>query len=547
MSLIHRLLVAGPAYSTHGRIALDALAILRCDAGWRRMFLRHSARLLAGIAAPEEDFADFKNHVFFVRDGQWGGAPAAARAWYLRTVYALRDRLWPEAAYAAGVLCHYVVDPFMPLHTAQTDAAGAVHYGIDLAIERSYGRLRRQLLYHLGGYPNVETPNGKDWLERMLRLGAEQAHANYDLLIDHCEPNLLLHRPGEGMDEEAHTAVAKLLGLATATFARIVERALEESGAAVPKSNLFGVGLSLAVRAPIAWLAGPLARMSKRAALHRMVREYQKTGKVIAQLSPAEREVRQLHAVEVRRITLEQLDAEPVRRPGSKHPRSLAAVAAAEAKPATAAVKSAPSAPKPVEKPAPKLELEAPRPAPKVSVPLPPSPPPAPKPAATIAPAAAAKPPESEPAILKLRFPVSMSSPVTEAPGISPQVADQLVELGVENVGDLLTVDPKVVVEELKSANLTTEKVLDWQSAAALACQLPEIRANDVLLLIAAGVHEPRQLSRFAPKELLDRLQPFLRAADSPDMIRLDPPPTLRDVSQWVELAKKARPLADAA
>jgi hypothetical protein len=154
---------------------------------------------------------------------------------------------------------------------------------------------------------------------------------------------------------------------------------------------------------------------------------------------------------------------------------------------------------------------------------------------------------ETEPPTLKLRFNVSMSSPVTDAPGITPQLAEQLVEMGVENVGDLLTVDPKVVVDEIKSPTLTTDKVIDWQAAAALACQLPEIRADDVLLLISAGVHDPRQLSRFSPKELLDRLQPFLKSTDSPDLIRLDPPPTLRDAGQWIELAKKARPLSAAA
>lgn len=564
MSLIHRLLTAGPAWSTHHRIALDALNLMRCDPGWPRLFLRYSERLLAGATTPEDDFGDYKNHVLCVRDGNWGGAATAARAWYLRTVYALRDRLWSEAAFSSGVLCHYVVDPFMPFHSAHSEAAGAVHFGIDLAVERSYRKLKALLLSQQGGYPNVEAPNSKDWIERLVRQGAEQACSQCEFLIDHCEPNLLLHRSGEGMDDDAQAVVAKLLGLATATLARVLDRAVEESAASLPKVRLFGLGVSLALAAPVAWLAGPLARMKKRAELRKMVREYQQTGKVVQTLAPSEREVRRLYAVEVRRVSLEQLDAETGRPAGSKHPRTLAAIAAPKLQPSEAiAVKEA-AAPKektPRTEPArpEKPMKEAPaavgmlstseRPQKsaaslraELETALATSPAPAPpKPAPSI------KSPATETPSRSLRYNISMNSTVKDAPGITPQIAEQLIKLGVENIGDLLTIDPKVVVDELKSAKVTVDKVIDWQSAAALACQLPGIRANDVMLLVSAGVHDPRQLSRYAPQELLERLQPFLKSGDSPDLIRLDPPPTLRDVSQWVELAKQARPLSAAA
>jgi hypothetical protein len=560
MSLIHRLLSAGPAWSTHHRIALSALQLLRCDDGWARMFRRQSERLFAGTAVPEDDFGDFKNHVMYVRDGHWGGAAAAARAWYLRTMYALRDQLWPEAAYSAGVLCHYVVDPLMPLHTAQNEAAAALHYGIDLAIESSFARLQNQLLTKLGGYPPIEVPTSKDWLERLLRSGAEQAHSQFDLLLDHCEPNLLLRRPSEGMDDDAASAVAKMIGVATSTYARILERAIEESGAAVPKVRLFGYGLTLLMRAPTAWLTGPLARMNKRAALHKMVREYQQTGKVVKNLCPADKEVRQQYALEVRRITLEQLDGEAIRPVGTKNSRILAANSLA-ANVASEAVTIAAMAPVRAEKVAVRAEKAAPVEMPRVEkekVERPPAAPPlrmepieipampkapAPMPAAPKPPV---KPASPEPPAAPVRFSVGMSSEVGQAPGITPQVAEQLIDLGIENVGDLLTADPKVIVDQLKSPSVTADRVIDWQAAAALACQLPEIRGNDLLLLVAAGVHDPRQLSRFAPKELLDRLQPILKSADSPDMIRLDPLPALRDVSNWIDLAKKARPLSAA-
>src|SRR5262245_22448130 len=123
MSLFYRLVMNSVCRSNHHRLAIDALRHLKGPQAdtWRDLFLKHHGKYLQGAKAPDDVFKDFKNHVLHPRDGDWGGAPMAAREWYRRTVRALQEKDWPHAAYCAGVMSHYVVDPIQPLHTGQTE------------------------------------------------------------------------------------------------------------------------------------------------------------------------------------------------------------------------------------------------------------------------------------------------------------------------------------------------------------------------------------------------------------------------------------------
>ena len=94
---------------------------------WRRLFLKHAETYMLGAKARDDVFKDFKNHVLHPRDGFWGGAPATARAWYGKTVAALKASDWDGAVYAAGVLSHYVTDPVQPFHTGQSEAENSIH------------------------------------------------------------------------------------------------------------------------------------------------------------------------------------------------------------------------------------------------------------------------------------------------------------------------------------------------------------------------------------------------------------------------------------
>ena len=92
MSVCYRLVLDSVCRSNHHRLAVLALEHMQGEqsAKWRDAFLKHRDAYRQGAKAPDEVFKDFKNHVLHVRDGDWGGAPQAAREWYSRTVRALR-------------------------------------------------------------------------------------------------------------------------------------------------------------------------------------------------------------------------------------------------------------------------------------------------------------------------------------------------------------------------------------------------------------------------------------------------------------------------
>jgi hypothetical protein len=79
------------------------------------------------------------------------------------------------------------------------------------------------------------------------------------------------------------------------------------------------MGYLATLSAPIAWGTGRIRDARRRSAVRRIFRELQRTGRVEKCLPPGEREVRRLHAEEVRGVSLEQLREEPPRETGQKH------------------------------------------------------------------------------------------------------------------------------------------------------------------------------------------------------------------------------------
>ena len=310
MSLLYRVVFRSVCRGTHQRLAVDALRHLRgadserfCD-----LFLHHHATYLAGSTAPDERFKDFRNHVVHVEENYWGGAPAAARLWYSRVVDALRRREWDEAVYAAGVLSHYFSDPFMPLHTAQTEEETKVHRPLEWSIAHAYGLLQQIIERDLGGYPQLETPQRDDWLERMILTGAELAHEHYGAVLQHYDLGRAVRHPPAGMDQECQDRLAQCLGHAVVGFARVLERALTESEVEPPPIETTLQGFLVAAASPLRGVLHYAADLSERMAIEAIFDEVQRTGKVVKNLPEDDREIRRLHAEEIRRQPLFQLD-----------------------------------------------------------------------------------------------------------------------------------------------------------------------------------------------------------------------------------------------
>ncbi len=321
MSLLVKVLFAAKAKSTHHKIALDALPRLTCReaASWQEVFLRYHDPYLVGAKAPDDQFKDFKNHVLHVKDGFWGGAPATALKWFDKTVTAMRDQNWVDAAYCAGVLSHYVTDPVMPLHTGQSEAEGPVHRPAEWSITKSYEKLRDILVKELGGYPTVTVPETDDWLGDMVRAAAVVAHGSYESVIDRYNMTLGVNDPPAGLDRVLQERIARLIGLATELFAQVLSRAIEESHQPAPPVDLTLDTLIASLNMPINWITKKISDVKDRMQIEAMYREFQQTGKVIERLPEDDKLVRELHASEVLGVATDTLDAQPIRRIGALH------------------------------------------------------------------------------------------------------------------------------------------------------------------------------------------------------------------------------------
>ncbi len=272
---------------------------------------------MLGAKAPDDQFKDFKNHVLHVRDNFWGGAESAAKEWYATLLDRLRTSDWTQAAFAAGVLSHYVTDPLMPLHTAQSEAEGAVHRAMEWSVTKSYMELRK-LIHELGGYPEVNVPTGPGWLSQVLREGASFSNPYYELLIDHYNLEAGVKHPPSGLDQTSRQAIAHCLAQATVRWARVFDHAVTEAAVEPPAVSLTLPGVVAAIKVPIRVITSALADQRDRLAVESIYHELTVTGRVVDSLPADDNAIRQLHAAEVLKVPLAQLNAEKPRPAGQK-------------------------------------------------------------------------------------------------------------------------------------------------------------------------------------------------------------------------------------
>jgi predicted flap endonuclease-1-like 5' DNA nuclease len=544
MSLLYDVLFATRCSSNHHRLALDALQRFngRHAARWRSLFLHHHEAYLEGAKAPDTQFKDFKNHVLHVGEGEWGGALQAAGEWQRRMVRSLSAKEWKQGVYCAGVLSHYVVDPFQPFHTGQTEAEGVIHAAVERSFSKAFGEMQTFLLRDLGGYPDVTLSDGADWLAQAIRAGAHAAHPSYDLIIDHYDFTRGAKDPKAGLDQEIKDAVAKLIGLASVTLSRVLERSFDEAAVTPPKIDETLDAVFASLKGPVSWITGKIEDAETAALVKAQYAEFQARGKVIATLSEDDAMVRRLHCEEVRGILESSLDAEWPREVGSQHgtgapPRSLKAKrpAAAAAPPKSAAAPPPPQA----AAPAPKPKAE-PKPQPEPPAPPPPQPAAAAEPEPLVltqtAPETPATEDEADPILQQAAcMPNALrgQDPVVDAPSIGPKTAARLREVGVRTVSELLRLSPEAVAAALNTRHITAPLVRDWQDQALLACHAPGLNSRDAQTLVACEVRDVEALAQADAATLLAAATAF---AASKDGERLWPkgPPTQEIILRWI-------------
>jgi predicted flap endonuclease-1-like 5' DNA nuclease len=530
---MYRLVLDSVCRSNHHRIAVMALSHLKAEDAerWRDLFLSHRDDFLKGAKAPDEDFRDFKNHVLHIGDGDWGGAQAAAREWYRRTVRALSEKDWKHAAWCAGVMSHYAIDPIQPFHTGQTEEEGVIHRAAEYAFSRSFPEIHAIIENELG-WPDVPVQSGDDWLEKMIRAGAVIANKHYDTVIDHYDLEAGRKKPQAGLDQELKDVIAALIAYATVMLSRIFDKAIAEAAAAgaAPQSQKAALALgaiAIVLNTPVRALAKRAADVAEHNLVAAQYAEFRRTGKVRETLSDDDKAVRRLHAEEVLMIPLASLDCVWPRETGTKHGQG-----AAPRRPGRKAKKSAEAkAPPPkAGKPAapPKAKNAEPKPAkPKAKTP------PLEKGRST----SAKQKSGGDQSAAAPRTRLSRDTSVVDAPSIGPKTAGRLNLIGVKTVGDLLEVSPEDAAQRIKQGHINARVIRDWQAQALLACSVPDLPGTAAQLLVGAGVSSLDDLAAADPDFLVDAIAMFAATPEGERGLRGSSPPDRDRVKAWIESA----------
>ncbi|KDA04191.1 DUF4332 domain-containing protein [Hyphomonas oceanitis] len=543
MSLLERVIRAHRCTSTHHHIAFNALDLMEGDEAerWKSLFLVHHEHLLKGAKAPDTTFKDFRNHVLHISEGEWGGARDKATEWYAKAVDLLARKKWSEAAYALGVLSHYYADPLQPFHTGQTEEEGAIHRAVEWSIAKSQAEIAFRI--DTLGYPEIEVPDGVGFVSDMVRAGAERSHPHYHTFIDHYDLDVGVKDPPAGLDETMLEIVADLVAYATAGMAVLMSRAIAEAAVAPPKVNLTIQGYIETLDIPLRIISKKLADAGDRRQVERMYAEFQKTGKVVKTLPDDDKAIRKLHAKQVLRVPLKQLDAQelaplgsavkkaPVAAPKAEVPAPKP-VAKQEPKPAPApAAKVEPkSTPKPSPAPVAKVE---PKPAPKPEAPKPLlAPEPVPQPVAEAAPEPANAPE------IGGRGRLTRESSVVDAPSIGRKTAKRLGRAGITTVADLMDCDPDETAGLLNVHHIDAETLIDWQDQTRLMMDVPGLRVHDAQILVGAGIRSAGELAAASARDVFLASMDFLTSPQGERVLWEDANFEEDEVEGWISMAQ---------
>ena len=555
MSLLERVIRGHRCRSTHHYIAMDALSLIASEEAdkWKDLFLVHHEHLLEGAKAPDSKFKDFRNHVLHVSEGEWGGAPGKAMEWFATAVDHLRRKQWSKAAYAFGVLSHYYADPIQPFHTGQTEEEGTMHRAVEWSIAKSRDKIDARI--ETLGYPDVPVPDGAGFIADMVRNGARLSHPHYQTFIDHYDLDVGVKDPPAGLDETMFDAIVELVAYATAGFGAILSRGIAEAAVSPPKTNLTLQGYIETLDIPLRWVTAKLSDAADKRTVTRMYKEYQKTGKVIRTLPDDDKEIRKLHAKQVLRVPLKELNKQEIGPIGSKNKaveeRLLTALIEDEAEiaaeatvieedaveeavveaaptdetlhPAEAEVLLAEEAPPPKKKAPPKAEEVLFEPEPEAAVPAP-----------------LADDLGEESGDIARRSRITRESPVVEAPSIGKKTAKRLSRAGITTVGDLLDCDTEETVFLVDVAYIDVDTLNDWKDQTIMMMEVPGLRVHDAQILVGAGIRNRKELAEAPARTLFMLASEFLQTPQGDRVIRDDDYLAEEEVEEWIEMAKEA-------
>ncbi len=142
-----------------------------------------------------------------------------------------------------------------------------------------------------------------------------------------------------------------------------------------------------------------------------------------------------------------------------------------------------------------------------------------------------------------LRFRLSRTSPVVDAPSVGPKTAKRLGKLGIRTVVDLLEADPEATAEALDTRHITAEKIVAWQHQSQLMCRVPELLARDAQVLVGCGFTTPEGIASAEAADLYEFAKSYTATAEGTRVLRGSDPPDLERATKWVYWAENRRTL----
>jgi predicted flap endonuclease-1-like 5' DNA nuclease len=253
------------------------------------------------------------------------------------------------------------------------------------------------------------------------------------------------------------------------------------------------------IKAPINSVLKTIDNAKEKALVASMYEEFRKTGKLRKTLPQDDKVVRALHAAEVLRMPLSNLDAQWPRETGTAYGTGTPARKAPpkkKAKVKATKIAKAPAKPEAAKAVAPKVVATQ--------------------------------------RATNLLMP---DDPIVDAPSIGMKTANRFAAIGIHKVKDLLSVSPESAATQMNIRHINARTIRDWQSQAELACSVPDITSLAAQLLVAVGVRDADQLMNADPDTLVNLIEEYCESADGQRTLRDASPPTREDIDEWVEAA----------
>ncbi len=136
---------------------------------------------------------------------------------------------------------------------------------------------------------------------------------------------------------------------------------------------------------------------------------------------------------------------------------------------------------------------------------------------------------------------LTAAQPIVDAPSIGPKMAERLIPLGLNTVGDLLAAQPGNVAARLAMSSIDADTILDWQDQARLVCAVPGLRGTHAQLLVGAGFRSVDAIAEADAEQVCAKVLAFAASRDGQRILRDGNPPDIERIKSWTDNARAVR------